>query len=262
MELMASEAGPVARPQTVNIEDLFRYAIEKGGGVDTMERLMAVRRELNAEQAKRAFDDAMAAFQAECPVIGKNKRVEGLYDYAPFEDIIAAVKPLLGKHRLSFKLDTDIESKDGWVIGICRVKHLDGHSEESKLKLPISPGTRAMDATKCAASALTFVSRRVFCCAFGIVTGGEDKDGHGAKDKPKGPSSQRDDKGSKLDGKQLKSDLWDLLKPVRGLEHNWNQAQQWLADECGVDDMVGGMSPARLAEIIVRVEAKLNGGGK
>ena len=40
-----------------------------------MERLVAVRRELNAEAAKRAFDDALAAFQAECPVVAKGRKV-------------------------------------------------------------------------------------------------------------------------------------------------------------------------------------------
>ena len=42
----------VDRP--IDIESLFRYAMDKGG-VETVERLMVVRRELNAEKAKAAL---------------------------------------------------------------------------------------------------------------------------------------------------------------------------------------------------------------
>lgn len=264
LELIQQEPLPVARPQVVNIEDLFRYAIEKGGGVDTMERLMAVRRELNAEQAKRAFDDAMASFQAECPPIAKTKNVKTdagalAYSYAPFESIIVIVKPCLQKHGFSFTLDTDTESKDGWVIAKCKVTHSGGHSVESTAKFPLGAGTRIMSATQVYAAALTFASRRVFCNAFGIVCGQEDQDGQGEKDKAKGPSSQRDDKGSKLDGKALKEKLWELLKPVRGLERNWDTAHQWLSEQCQVDEFVSEMTPARLSEVISKAETQLGG---
>jgi len=54
-------------------EALIAKAIDKNVHVETTERLLMMRRELKAEWAKEAFDKAMSAFQAECPIIKKNK---------------------------------------------------------------------------------------------------------------------------------------------------------------------------------------------
>ena len=83
-ELQKCDAGAVDvnRPKAVDIENLLIQAMEKGP--DIVERMMAVRRELNAEQAKAAFDQAIRDFQAEVPPIKKTRKVEGLYNSAPF----------------------------------------------------------------------------------------------------------------------------------------------------------------------------------
>ena len=54
---------------------LISQAIDKNASVQTMERLLAMRRELKAEYAREAYDNAMSAFQAECPIIKKTKNV-------------------------------------------------------------------------------------------------------------------------------------------------------------------------------------------
>lgn len=222
----------------MDIEGMFRYAIEKGGGVETMERLMTIRRELNQEQAKSAYDRSMAAFQAECPVVNKPKGVRDnngnhAYSFAPFEHVIQTVRPVLEKHGFSYTLDTDTESKDGWVIAKCKVTHSGGHSETSTAKFPLGAGTRIMSTTQIYAAALTFASRRVFQNAFGIVCAGEDTIEQGLKQKPSGPSSVAPDNTAL---KSLASELWTLLKPVRGPEQNWKEANQWLWDNAAIPD--------------------------
>lgn len=276
LELVPQGERAVARPAQsgVDIESLFRYAIEKGGGVDAMNTLMAVRRELNAEKAKRLFDDAMAAFQAECPVITKTKGVsttsgELAYKYTPFEEIIAAVKPLLQKHGFSYSLDTDTTSQDGWVIATCKVTHkgneeVGGHCETSRSKFPLGGGTRMMSATQIYAATLTFASRRVFCNVFGIVTSGEDADGGGAKEKGKGPSSLRADSPNL---EALRKELWNALEPVRGDKpgapaKDWKAANDWLwkeeiLDPANPDDVAPKFSAEKFRIVIEKVKAKL-----
>ena len=56
-----------------NAEDLLSQAVAKGAGIDTLERLMALRKEILAEQSEKAFNEAMSLFQEECPVIEKTK---------------------------------------------------------------------------------------------------------------------------------------------------------------------------------------------
>lgn len=199
-ELMtAREAQPLTKAApTLDIENIFKYAIEHQGTAETMEKLMAIRRELNAEAAKKAFDEAMAAFQAECPVVTKITGVptaqgRTAYKFAPFEHVIATVKPCLQKHGFCWALDTDTESQQGWVIAKCHVTHSGGHTVTSTAKFPLGTKTGIMSETQVYASALTFASRRVFQNAFGIVCAGEDFNGATEKPKPTGPASATSD---------------------------------------------------------------------
>lgn len=169
-------------------QDLLRFAVERGANVETIERLMAVRRELNAEKAKAEFDTAMAAFQSECPIIKKKKSgAKDAYKYAPLDDIVVQVRDLIRKHGFSFQIDSDIEP--GWVKAICQVTHCGGHSKSSVMKVPIDSRNPMMNDPQRYAGSLTFAKRYSFCNAFGILTGDEDTDGVGTRPKPAGPAS-------------------------------------------------------------------------
>jgi hypothetical protein len=172
-------------------ESILRYAVDKGASVETIERLMAVRRELQGERAKGAFDEALAAFQAECPVIEKRKSVMNKdgrsvrYKYAPLDDIVAQVKGLLQRHGFSYTLNAEVDKN--CVKAICKITHREGHSQESSFQVPIDPTAFMSEAQKFAAS-LTFAKRYAFCNSFGILTGDEDTDGRVQKEKPQGPA--------------------------------------------------------------------------
>lgn len=239
-----------------NPSTLIALAIEKG--LD-LKDLVLMRKEWRAEKAKEAFDAAMAAFQAECPVIYKTKGVptksgDIAYKYCPFEEVIAQVKPLLLKHGFSFQLGTDVESKDGWVIATCKVTHSGGHSEQSEAKFPLGAGTQIMSTTQVYAAALSFASRRVFMNSFGVIAASEDMDGRleQAKRRVEGPS-----KIATI--KSLKNELWELLKPVRGTAPNTEVATRWLRNT-GIlqpDEKLEGLSAERLSEVIDQATAQL-----
>jgi len=80
-----------------SMETLIMKAVERDASVETLERILAMRRELKAELAKEQYDQAMAKFQSECPEIKKTKEVKDrsgrlLYAYAPIESIVKQVK--------------------------------------------------------------------------------------------------------------------------------------------------------------------------
>lgn len=162
------------------IEALMSQAIEKGATVETLERLMAIRREVRAEQAKEAFDAAMANFQGDCPVIEKKKdggRTQGgqvAYKYAPLEDIVEQTKDLLKSNGFSYMIQTKMP--EGKVEVTCVVKHEGGHSEPTTVEMPLSTRTQIMSAPQQTAATLTFAKRYAFCNAFGIMTGEADTD--------------------------------------------------------------------------------------
>jgi hypothetical protein len=179
METQELQVIKAPEPQEQSVEGLIRCAIDKGASVETLERLMTIRRELKAEAAKEAFERSMAAFQAECPTIAKTKQVMNKdnktvrYCYAPLEVIIEQVKAILQKHGFNYTLDAKVEGT--WVEAICQSTHSMGHSKTSSFKVPIDQNSFMAEAQKFA-SALTFCKRYAFCNAFGILTGDDDDD--------------------------------------------------------------------------------------
>jgi len=160
-------------------ETLIAQAIEKGTPIETMEKLLAMRKELRMEYAKSQFDKAMAAFQSECPVIGKNKKVMNKdqkstrYHYAPLDVIVKEVQPLFEKNGLSYMFE--VKNETDAVEVTCVANHIDGFSKGSSFRAPIDPESY-MNRPQKYASALTFAKRYSFCDIFGIMTGDEDDD--------------------------------------------------------------------------------------
>lgn len=162
-----------------SVDSLLSQAVKAGASIDTLERLMALRKEMQAEAAREAFNLAMAAFQAECPVIKKTKSVktnEGkvAYSYAPIDSVIEQVKVLLQKH--GFRYLVTMEYKDDKVKAICRITHTLGHEEISSFEVPLGNKTQIMSQSQVVAAASTFAKRYAFLNAFGIMTGDEDSE--------------------------------------------------------------------------------------
>ena len=167
------------------VEALIAKAIEHGLSVEGLERLLAMRERLKAESAREAFFEALAAFQATCPVVPRRKvaRIESskgayTYRYAPLDDIVEAVGPLLARHGLSYVIQARYEAEPPAQVASCVVHHVAGHAEASEFRAPIDGGAR-MNVVQQNATALTYAKRYAFCNALGILTGDEDVDGQG-----------------------------------------------------------------------------------
>ena len=161
-------------------ENLLNKAIDKDVSVETIEKLLAMRRELKTEYAKEEFDKAMAKFQSDCPEIKKTKAVKTrsgqlAYKYAPIEVIVKQVKSVLKKNGFSYSIQTEV--KDNKVKSICIIKHNVGHRENYEMEVPLGNKTPVMSDSQVVAAASTFSKRYAFCNAFGILTGDEDNDG-------------------------------------------------------------------------------------
>ncbi len=157
-------------------EMLISEAIKKNIPVETMEKLLAMRRELKEEQAKEAFFLALAQFQAECPTIPKTSKAgDGSfsYHYASLDKIIEIAKPHLQVHQFSYTFNT--EFKDNAQIIECTLHHEAGHYETSSFRSPIDSDGK-MNVIQKSASAVTYGKRYAFCNATGIMTGDEDND--------------------------------------------------------------------------------------
>ena len=179
----------------LNIETLINQAVSANAPVESLERLLAMRKELKAEWAKEQFDKALSAFQGECPVIEKNKKVDftaksGVrtkYNYAPLEVIVEQVKPFLTKHGFSYMFDTETNGK---MKVICKVKHLAGHSEITTFDMEIDQDAK-MNVSQKYGAALTYAKRYAFCAAFAINVKDEDTDAN-TEQESKSPRTTED----------------------------------------------------------------------
>jgi hypothetical protein len=166
------------------MEQLITHAIDKGVDVATMEKLLAMRRELKAEWAREQFHAALSDFQAECPIIEKDSIVlnkDGKterYRFASLDSIIRQVKDLLLKHGFNHRTNAGVEGIH--VRATCVATHKYGHSENSSFEVPIDKDAFMNEPQKFA-SALTFSKRYAFCNAFGIQTGDKDDDAKAAR---------------------------------------------------------------------------------
>jgi hypothetical protein len=183
----AATADVALRPEqtammAVNPQALIARAIDKNLPIESMERLLAMRRELRAEWAREQYFKALAQFQRGCPTIGKGKRVDDKsgrkrYSYAPLDQIVEEVKDLLAD--CGFSYSTAVRQTPDTVTAICDSHHRDGHSETTEFMVPIDHEAYMNEPQK-VASALTYATRYAFRNAFGIMTGDDDDDAQSA----------------------------------------------------------------------------------
>ena len=260
---------PMEQPKMFDIEGLFRHAIEKGGGPETMTTLMNVRRELNAEAAKKAFDDAMSGFKKDCPVIIKDKEgaiikssQKAAYKYSPLESVEMQIKSIETAHGLRHSFPA-CGCKDKFVSATVRVIHEAGHFEEATVEYPIGTKTDVMSETQVYAAAETFCKRRALANIYALTFVGDDIDMNTGKVKPKGPSSLQP---SDTSVKELATELWNLLKPIMSQQKDWNKANwnahnQWLYKyeilDGAVPESAPDLSIEKFKTVIAKVKTKL-----
>jgi hypothetical protein len=163
--------------------DMIERAISKGVGVDVIEKLMGLQERWEANQARKAFDAAMAAASAEIPVISKNRTVDFTspkgrtrYQHEDFAQITRAIDPILSKYGLSYRYRTSSESDK--VTVTCVVAHRDGHSQENSLSGPPDQ-TGNKNALQAIGSTVTLLQRYTLKSAFGLAVS-DDDDGNAA----------------------------------------------------------------------------------
>lgn len=266
--------------------ELVRYALEKGADVGVMERMLALHRQMKADDAKEAFDRSMAELQRNMPTIVKTKAgAKNAYVYAPLEEIIHQVKHLISDHGFSYTINSEIppDQKAAVVKAIVTVTHAAGHSKPSEFTVPIDTQNPMMTAPQRYGGAMTFAKRYAFCNAFGIMTADVDLDGRNptepkarkfgpqrpageTRQEPQGqrasapPASQTPPAAASTpqaptatadspEAKKIRGAIWELAKSRFA---DGTELQQFLWDE-GVlldTETLQGVAPARLAQIL------------
>jgi hypothetical protein len=156
-----------------NPVSLLEMAIQQGADLDKIEKFMDLETRWNAEQARKAYNQALNGFQSELGPIIKTRQAHNS-KYADIDDIAQAIRPFLSKHGLSYTFNQDQEGSNLKVT--CTIRHSDGHSESNTLSA-IYDTSGGKNAIQAVASSLTYLRRYTLTGALGITTGNEDTDG-------------------------------------------------------------------------------------
>lgn len=179
-ELLVPERAEIVREETSPIMSILQIAVEKGAGMDQLERLMAMHEKWEAGQAKKAFVKAMSGFKQEPIVIAKDKENKQYGSkYTSIGELVNTVTPLLAKHGLS--AEWTLDQSEGIRVG-CTLTHALGHSGETKwMKVP-ADASGAKNPIQQIKSSVTYARILTFEMACGLASKETslDDDGNGA----------------------------------------------------------------------------------
>ena len=153
---------------------LIQVALERGLDVETLERLMALKERHEANEARKAYVAAMAAFKANPPKIVKDRQVRtklktgGVMEYrhASLANVVDAVSAGLGEHGLSAAWATEQEGR--LVKVMCTITHEMGHVEKVSLSAP-PDDSGLKNPIQQVGSTVTYLQRYTLMAAVGLA---------------------------------------------------------------------------------------------
>lgn len=155
---------------------ITRAAADPNVDIEKMERLMEMYERVQKRQAAAAFAADLAEMQDELPIVAERGDAAGRYKYALWEDINAAIKPVLKKHGFALSFRTDFS--DGIsVTGV--LTHKEGHREETTIKLPADPSGNK-NAVQAVASSVSYGKRYAAGALLNLTSHAEDDDAYAA----------------------------------------------------------------------------------
>lgn len=237
---LANETQVVHHAAAMTPMDMLNHAVERGANIETLEKLMALQERWEANQARKAFDDALAAAKAEIPVILKNKVVDFTsskgrtnYRHEDLAEIARTVDPILSRHGLSYRFRTTSLPNEP-VSVTCIVSHRLGYSEENSLQAGRDDSGNK-NSIQQVGSTITYLQRYTLKAALGLAAS---TDNDGAK---------ADDDGSAITDKQL-------LR-VRGLIEETESDIEKLCKYLGIESLPE-MNQTKFEAAVKLLEAK------
>ena len=165
--------------------DMVGRAVASGASIEVVEKLMALHERWEANQGRKAFDEAMAAAKAEIPVIFKSREVDFTsakgrthYRYEDLAEIAKTINPILGKHGLSYRFRTTSPANEPVTV-TCIVSHRQGYSEENTLSAGRDESGNK-NSIQAIGSTLTYLQRMTLKAALGLAASSDD-DGKAAE---------------------------------------------------------------------------------
>lgn len=245
--LLAEAQTALAVPQAdAWILMIERLATNPDVNVDKLERLLAMQERVLARGAEAEFNAAFSEMQPEIPVIIREHDGDGgKWSFAPLEDIVEPLRPILSKHGFSLAHQTEWpDPRTVKVIGI--LTHRGGHSRKSEF-VAAADNTGSKNGIQALGSSVSYGKRYTTKDLLCIVTRGEDDDG-ATSEKGKLPPVPEGYEAwfATLEGVALEG--------LAAFSNAWNKSQPQFRD------YISKHTPKELARIRNKANKATNGG--
>lgn len=186
---LATKDKQLAIAQEPTVGALLQAVISQGvtgENVMALEKLCDLKIKLDDRDAEKEFNRAFVALQSEmqgveATRIVPNKDGSTRYKFAPYEELMKSVRPLLEKH--GFCITFNMAFSEGRIKSICTLLHTGGHSRSNEFAVRIGGGPPGATETQADGAAKTYAKRGALCDALNIVveqdTDGDDGRGEG-----------------------------------------------------------------------------------
>lgn len=164
-------------PQGSDLVLMFeRLAKDPAVDVEKLERLIAMQERILKFNAEAAFNADFVEMQPHIPVIEESRDGDsGKWHYAPLEDIVEVVRPILSRHGFTLTHKTEWpDAKTVKVVGI--LTHRQGHARYSEFQ-SLSDPSGSKNAIQALGSSVSYGKRYTTKDLLCIVTRKEDDDG-------------------------------------------------------------------------------------
>lgn len=160
------ELGVTKSTESLNIQAIAERILT---GDITNDKLAMIK-DLVAMDAERQFNAAFVALQAEMPKVKATKAIpnrDGTVrsTFAPYEEIMEQVAPLLQKHGFTVTFSTDF--KEGRIIKLCTLAHA-GHKRTNSFAVRIGSGPPGCSEAQADGAAGTYAKRGALCDCLNI----------------------------------------------------------------------------------------------
>lgn len=159
--------------------DMLNKAVAQGADINVLEKLMGLQERWEANQARKSFDEAMAAAKAEIPTIAKNREVDFTsskgrtnYRHEDLAEIARTVDPILSRHGLSYRFRVTSNVSEPVTV-TCILSHRAGHSEETTLSAGRDDSGNKNN-IQAVGSAITYLQRYTLKAALGLAAASDD----------------------------------------------------------------------------------------
>ena len=158
-------------------------AVGQGADVDKLGKLLDLRMRWEANEAKKAFREAMAAFKAKVPEIVKNRSAsfeskktgtKVSYDYATLDHVCGKLIPALSEHGITHSWKT--EQKENGKVRVTCVMSKGLYSEDGSTLEANPDDSGAKNPIQAIGSAKSYLERYTFLAACGVAVKGMDTD--------------------------------------------------------------------------------------